>query len=237
VQSLDVTGLYLADDDAKASLLARVLQSLPQLTSLTADGAHLTGRNMATLAPALHHVPLLEVLRLARNRVCNSGFHYPFRDTAGAALAAALPALQRLRVLDLSDNELSDCMAAPLLAVLPQLAALERLDLSVNVELGRTAAGAQALAAAIACLPRLKDLSLAWLRHLGEVGWARIAAAIGQATQLEVRGITVICAVMSVYIRQTRLLLLRRPSISVPVSFLTLTCMQFYSTRCHDSAS
>ena len=120
--------------DAGASALAAALGrgALPRLKILNLSGAAITDAGLVALAPALRRRPALEHLHLWGN---------PFGDEGLAALVAppqpagAPPAaagvLAKLKMLDLSDNQITDAGCAALAAVLNNgaLPALERLYL------------------------------------------------------------------------------------------------------------
>ena len=132
VQELHLSGMQVGDAGASALAAALGRGAMPQLTHLFLSQAALSDAGLAALAPALRRRPALEHLHLWGN---------PFGDEGLAALVAppqpagAPPAaagvLAKLKMLDLSDNQITDAGCAALAAVLNNgaLPALERLYL------------------------------------------------------------------------------------------------------------
>jgi len=148
---------------AGAAALAAALDrgALPRLEDLSLSRAAIGDAGLAALAPALRRRPALEFLYLDHN---------PFGDEGLAALVPPPPpagtppqpagGLKQLKVLDLSDTQITDAGCATFAAASHlELLHLERLNLSFTQV---TDAGCATLAAALdsGALPALEKLRL-----------------------------------------------------------------------------
>jgi len=149
-------------DDSPDSEIAAALAEMRGLVSLEVSSLGRPGVSV------LGGLPLLESLRLK---------HLRGGPESAAALAAALPALPRLQVLDLS---FWDCTGRSTEVVAGRVRLID----------GFASQGALSLAAALHCVPGLRELSLreCELSNGGAVALAKALASVPLLTKLDLGG-------------------------------------------------
>ncbi len=200
--------LYLSRDrigDSGARVLGAALQAIPApvaVGSLVLSRNALTAIGLRSVAPAMKRVFAgegLQTLDVGGNRLFCEGLAVlagmlpttlselrvngtGCGDTGMLALAAALPALTSLRILDCGSNSRieKDGWVA-LAAALPQIPALVEVELAWCDGVGN--AGAKALAAVLPKAVALQYLGLNWCR-IGDAGIQAIATVVPRCVAL-----------------------------------------------------